>query len=742
MATAEISRSLEQQRGIQDAMERYFQLSLFAMVVTGFLVLAGTGKLDMMSVAAVGIGLLLRARQIYSGRSFLISERTTTRLTLAYVVFYLVDFWMISRDFVQATVHLVILVMLTKLFSVHRERDNVYLAVISFLMVLAAAILTVDTLFLAEFCLYLLLAVSTFVSMEIRRSIQAASRQNGNAQVRVLEGARVSARVAKSLGRTATVLLTGTILLAAIMFFILPRYSGGYLSEYAVNNEFVSGFGDDVQLGQIGEIQRADNLVMHVQFDPGQLPPDDMKWRGVALSLFDGHRWYNQAPVSNWRLPPEAKLQLDLPPLVQYIQGTTEDRGGLRAQKLHYRVIMEPIGSRAFFLLSTPIWLKSETRGYAIDSLGSVYSSAYRRPIGAYEGESEIEQPGPEAKQTFISDIPIASSSRYLNLPVLDPRIPQLAREITVEKQSAYAKAAAIEQYLRTHYQYSLQMFTEPGADPLTYFLFTRKVGHCEYFASAMAVMLRTLHIPSRIINGFRGGEYNDVSGSWVIRGRDAHSWVEAYIPGYGWTTFDPTPAAGTPPKPEGLHRIALYIDAMREFWREWVINYDFGHQETLGTSLAFRVRRRFDQVRSWIRSQYESMLERARHAERSVRRQPMRWSLQGVLLIALLGVGVLSPIALRWWKRMRAARNTLHAPRTAATVWYERMLHLLKGHGVERTAAQTSEEVRRSVREPQLRLRVARFTEHYERARFGGSAEDASKLPALYGEVEEATKR
>jgi transglutaminase-like putative cysteine protease len=727
---------------MEQAIVRYFELSLFAMVATGFLVLAGTGKLDMFSMIVVGIALLLRARQIYWGGRFLISERMTTRLTLAYVVFYLADFWMLSRDFVQATVHLVLLVMVTKLFSVHRERDNVYLAVISFLMVLAAAILTVDTLFLAEFCLYLLLAVSTFVSMEIRRSMRSASRQNENGQVRVLEGARVSGRVAKSLGRTAAVLLTGTLLLAAIMFFILPRYSGGYLSEYAVNNEFVSGFGDDVQLGQIGEIQRADNLVMHVQFDPGELPPDEMKWRGVALSLFDGHRWYNQAPVSTWRLPPDAKLQLDLPPLVQYIQGTTEDRGGLRAQRLHYRVIMEPIGSRAFFLLSMPIWLKSETRGYSIDSLGSVYSSSYRKPIGAYEGESEITQPGLEAKQALVSDIPIANSSRYLNLPMLDPRIPQLAREITVEKQSAYARAAAIEQYLKTNYQYSLEMYTEPGADPLAYFLFTRKKGHCEYFASAMAVMLRTLHIPSRIINGFRGGEYNDVSGSWVIRGRDAHSWVEAYIPGFGWTEFDPTPSAGAPPKPQGIGRIALYLDAMREFWREWIINYDFGHQETLGTSLALRLRRKFDQVRSWIRIQYETMLESARHAERSVRRQPMRWSLQGVLLIALFGLAGLAPIALRWWKRMRAARNTLQAPRTAATVWYERMLHLLKRHGVEHTAAQTPEEVRRSVREPQLRTRVTRFTEHYERARFGGSAEDAVKLPELYEELEEEVKR
>ena len=71
----------------------------------------------------------------------------------------------------------------------------------------------------------------------------------------------------------------------------------------------------------------------------------------------------------------------------------------------------------------------------------------------------------------------------------------------------------------------------EPQADPIAYFLFERKRGHCEYFASSMAVMLRAVGIPSRVVTGFRGGEFNDLTGSYIIRARDAHAWVEAYIP-------------------------------------------------------------------------------------------------------------------------------------------------------------------------------------------------------------------
>ena len=92
---------------------------------------------------------------------------------------------------------------------------------------------------------------------------------------------------------------------------------------------------------------------------------------------------------------------------------------------------------------------------------------------------------------------------------------------------------------------------SEP-ADPLADFLFERRKGHCEYFASAMAVMLRTLGIPSRLVTGFQGGAYNPVSGWSVVRASDAHSWVEAWIDGRGWITFDPTPAGAD--SPESLH--------------------------------------------------------------------------------------------------------------------------------------------------------------------------------------------
>ena len=188
--------------------------------------------------------------------------------------------------------------------------------------------------------------------------------------------------------------------------------------------------------------------------------------------------------------------------------------------------------------------------------------------------------------------------------------------DITASAPSNYDKAVALEQYLSTHFGYTLELPRTLPPDPLANFLFERKKGHCEYFASSMAVMLRSLRIPSRIVTGFRGGEFNDLTGQYVVRASDAHSWVEAYFPGSGWISFDPTPAGSLPTR-TGWSRMQLYVDAAASFWREWIINYDVSHQRTLGKDAATNTRRFFDEARRWIGRQHRAMLRSARRAHR-----------------------------------------------------------------------------------------------------------------------------
>src|SRR5258708_33950108 len=145
--------------------ERFFQWSLYVLVVVGFTALMGTNKLDLPSLALVLPALLLRGYFLLMRRSFIIPERWTSSLTILYFAFYAADYFYFSQSFIDATVRMVLFSLVIKIFSVHRDRDLVYLAVLAFLMVLAAAVLTVDTLFLLTFSLFILVAIATFISM-------------------------------------------------------------------------------------------------------------------------------------------------------------------------------------------------------------------------------------------------------------------------------------------------------------------------------------------------------------------------------------------------------------------------------------------------------------------------------------------------------------------------------------------------------------------------------------------------
>ena len=160
---------------LNQAIDHYFELALYLLVLTGYATLASTGGLDLQSMLVVGVALLVRGYLLVKKREVVIGEQWTTPLTIAYFVFFAADYLVFSRGFLPATIHLVLFGAAVRMFSLRRERDHVMLAILAFLMVLAASVLTVDSAFLFWFGAFLLMAVATFVLMEMRRSGQEAS---------------------------------------------------------------------------------------------------------------------------------------------------------------------------------------------------------------------------------------------------------------------------------------------------------------------------------------------------------------------------------------------------------------------------------------------------------------------------------------------------------------------------------------------------------------------------------------
>ena len=185
-----------------------------------------------------------------------------------------------------------------------------------------------------------------------------------------------------------------------------------------------------------------------------------------------------------------------------------------------------------------------------------------------------------------------------------------------------------------------------------------------------------------------------------------------------------------------------LYVDAMREFWSEWVINYDHAHQNTLGEATVTRSREVYDKYKMWTIRQYRGLLENLRHSQKFVARNPLKLSLTLALMLALAMIALRARRIIRYLRELRISRNPAKSPSNAASIWYQRMTRLLSRRGIAKHPAQTPEEFLRTIDEAEIRASVANFTKHYERARFGESAEDAGKLPELYEDVEAQTKR
>jgi hypothetical protein len=310
----------------------------------------------------------------------------------------------------------------------------------------------------------------------------------------------------------------------------------------------------------------------------------------------------------------------------------------------------------------------------------------------------------------------------------VDPRIAELARQVTAGRETAEARAEALSAHLRRSYAYATKSASDRAADPLADFLLSSRKGHCEYFASALAVMLRSAGIPSRLVTGFESGVYNPVSGWQVIRAADAHTWVEAWLPGRGWATFDPTPPRMERAAPSAWTRLGWYVDAAETFWDEWVLRYDLSRQLVLAA-----------QMESSGRDLSTHWMDRARARAVQIQAAAGDWgrryglALLGLLLgTAALG-GVVPRLRSHWRSRRRcwrAARGLAEA--ADATLLYERMLRLLAKRGFRKPPWQTPAEFARLLPASPMKPLLEEFTHAYNELRYGSRRPAAARLAAL----------
>lgn len=704
----------------------YFRASSYAMIAIATLALVLAGGLHLLLAGAFLI-LLLVAWKI-EGTQWQLSERVgLAAVLLALPLFYL-DWKFFStlqtgereNPGVGALAHLIVFLAAVKLLQVKSDRDWVFLYLISFFEVLLAAGLSLSPVFLVTLAVYLLCGLNSVIAFEIRK----AKRNLRVTETRLLvppdssafrhltrQGKRKRHIETRRLPIVALVLLGLIFALALPLFLVAPRTGSSAISRGGAGLTNLIGFSESVALGQLGSLKRNDQVVMHVRIEEPAAENDrDLRWRGVALDEFTGRGWRKSIEARRFEQKTSDKGFFQL--------GATEALHHLATQT----IFLEPIDTPVLFTAPRVVALQGPFPFIRVDGEGSIQSRYHDLDRLIYKAFSDTSEPDPDPLRRDSEPYPL-TFARYLQLPpAVDERIGNLARAMIVNAHAGnrYDVAKAIESQLRSDYGYTLEL-KAGGEDPLADFLFNVRAGHCEYFSTSMAVMLRTQGIAARVVNGFLTGEYNDAAGAYTVRESDAHSWVEVYFPETNsWVTFDPTPAAGkNEPQRAGLAaRLGKYAEALDLFWVQYVVGYDKQEQRSLATSLHNRL---FDYRRA--------IPEELAELERTY---PRLWRKVVLVAIALPIIVVLGLLLRRvkrlGWRRGLGIRVDESVGTRSAVEFYERLTMLLAARGITRAPDQTPLEFATGVGMSE----VVHITQAYNNVRYGDQTLSASELKRI----------
>ncbi len=493
--------------------------------------------------------------------------------------------------------------------------------------------------------------------------------------------------------------MAAAAVLAVLAFALWPRpFNPGLqrllsrtgLLRMQANFRTFGGMTERVELGTWDSLRRNTAPAMRVTFEGGEAGtrPSFIRVRGAAFDLFDGRRWHRTQPEFYFRSGGRSVR-------ARYSAAWfRRDRGRLvapgyeesPAEKATAFFLYPVLNTTLVFSLGSIGVIETTMPGAYFDANDSVYFSTVYPEGLRYRVLSRAETPELSGLiEDYASLLP-----RFLAVPTPDEGVRRLAAAITRNRSGPLRQAEAVEAHLQTAFTYSNS--AGRGRQSLRAFLFDSRAGNCEYFATAMCILLRNLGIPSRLVIGFVSDAWNEYGGFFDVRQSDAHAWVEAYIEGRGWMTFDPTPsdALGAGP-PSFLGQIwssaAGFFEALQFRWYRYVVGFDTYTQRDFWLGMTARIGR--------------------------------------ILLPILAGSAVLAGLALaaRVWKpRWRGRRWTLR--RRAGEGPYESVLRRLAGAGLPRAPGQTGREYAADVvgRHPRLAALADRTEIRYER-KFSGRA-------------------
>lgn len=497
-----------------------------------------------------------------------------------------------TADYLRVGAEFLVWLVVAKACNRATARDWLQLYLLAFLMLVAGSVLNAELTYGVCFLGFVITSTWSLTLFQLRREMEdsfllkhADDQPSERVQVRrILESRRiVSGRFL--LGTAA--LSLGVFLGAAALFLALPRVGFGFLGSRK-SGLSMAGFSDGVRLGGHGVIKRDPTVVMRVELPSrwGDRSAAAIHWRGVAFNTYSRGNWtrVGKPPVTRTLVRQEGPRK-QLRTLLYDRRPNNTELAIRRAASVEQNIYLDPLDTDVLFGASMPLSFETDTPTQPMRPGAERNDEIRLRRTGTihYQVRSELAEPPAAVLRKASEELP-PGFEVYLQLPEeITDATRELAEEITQGKTTRYDKAVALRDWLTSNLSYTLEQEDPGKREPVDFFLFQRKKGHCEYFASAFAVMARAVGVPTRNVNGFLGGEWNEYDSYVAVRAGDAHSWAEVYFGDAGWVTFDATPPGQVDQLGRGasgaLARMQRFLDTLRFQWSKWVIEYDLAQQ-------------------------------------------------------------------------------------------------------------------------------------------------------------------
>ncbi|HOX38134.1 MAG TPA: DUF3488 and transglutaminase-like domain-containing protein [Candidatus Brocadiia bacterium] len=708
--------------------ERWLCVSLYFFIVLGSIPSA-LSESSMLYPLIASCVCIFHGAMRYGAAGGAFGRREVNILATLAAGFGLLDYFYISYDNITGIAHFLLILQLIKLLERKTPQDYITLYMAGVFEITVGAISTADIVFAPVFVAFIfsfLLNLSLWQFWSPRNRWDADRGNNGlNVAVGRISG--LSGFIFAWLGLSLMV-----VAMTVALFFSLPRFETGWLLKGRASRSVrITGFSSNVQLGEVGRILQSDNVVMRVRIEGEGL--DILKGRplilrGAVLDSYENGRWraWQEAfPVdrmsdAQWWLAMGPRTGLppprDLLPPISPVAGNFEF--GEASKDTRFYMLRPWVGSPGRFVrVRETIYLQPNMENTAClffvgDPDRIILPGVRRLQADLLSDTVRSSTPWYQTLHYIVEDrVPYMSSGMADSAKTLQPpagwrdyplacywqvpdalkaKLAEFTRRIapTGDGVPPYKTVKAVEDYFRAgrEFEYSLVERRRRGAasDPIEEFLFNRKTGHCEYFASAMALCLRSVGIPARIVNGFKGGEWNAIAGVYVIRQKDAHSWVEVPFDGVGWIPFDPTAGGraseaviGQTASPFSLAFLSQFRQYAEVQWVSYIVSYD-GEQR----------RNVFVTIRRYLESLSDYMPRFSPRRRGNDAARFIGW----LMALALLGVGV-------WIIRGRLAwiLSSLKLPvgrRRVSVEFYARALDRLRKRGFDPPQSMTPWEV------------------------------------------------